>query len=344
MSNRMISTDDFVGFTYNGVHSSELGIVRTVQGLEDRNLLPEKKDITSEVPGSDGTYYWGSTHGKRTIPINFAFDGLTEQDLKRLKQLLNDKKLHELTLDEEPYKTYMVKPSNIATIKHICFDVDGQRLYKGTGSVEFISFSPFSQSKYPYLQDYFIAGYDNLYQWNKASGIPTLDYENLVGYGGVLSYQEGHSLKPPEIEILEDSKNALSGFIEFMDFQGIAQQEIKIVNCGDVPMPITLTIELPEGTLSSDYALNIKLEKDGQDGLVAGLTMQISKKLNDADKYLVIDCANYQIYSLDSNKKRQNTLYNLYITNGDFFEIPVGAYKVSFDDTQGIAEYHYLYL
>ena len=52
---------DFLGFTYNGIHSSELGIFRVSDGSRyTENLLPTIQDKTVQVPGADGTYYFGS--------------------------------------------------------------------------------------------------------------------------------------------------------------------------------------------------------------------------------------------------------------------------------------------
>jgi hypothetical protein len=57
---------DFVGFTYNGVHSSDLGIVRVSEGSRfNENLLPTIQDKTVQVQGGDGTYYFGSYYTQR---------------------------------------------------------------------------------------------------------------------------------------------------------------------------------------------------------------------------------------------------------------------------------------
>jgi hypothetical protein len=41
MSDKQIELQDFIGFTFNGKHSSELGIVRTSDGSRfNENLLP----------------------------------------------------------------------------------------------------------------------------------------------------------------------------------------------------------------------------------------------------------------------------------------------------------------
>ena len=47
--------EDFVGFTYNGVHSSDLKIYRTNSGDRyDDNITATMTDKTVDVPGGDG--------------------------------------------------------------------------------------------------------------------------------------------------------------------------------------------------------------------------------------------------------------------------------------------------
>ena len=69
---------DFLGFTFNGIHSSDLGIVRTVNGLSEYKMLPTLKDNATDRPNNDGQYYFGSNYSKKDIPVNFAFDHMTE--------------------------------------------------------------------------------------------------------------------------------------------------------------------------------------------------------------------------------------------------------------------------
>ena len=69
---------DFLGFTFNGIHSSDLGIVRTANGLSEYKMLPTLKDNATDRPNNDGQYYFGSNYSKRDILVNFAFDHMTE--------------------------------------------------------------------------------------------------------------------------------------------------------------------------------------------------------------------------------------------------------------------------
>lgn len=138
---------DFMGFTYNNTHSSDLGIVRVSDGSRfTEDLLPTLQDKTVQVPGGDGTYYFGSYYTTKKFNISFAFDNLTETGLAKLKRLFGDKEVHDLIFDEAPYKVWRAKVSGSATLKHMVFD-EGEgreRIYKGTGSVSLTCFYPFA--------------------------------------------------------------------------------------------------------------------------------------------------------------------------------------------------------
>jgi predicted phage tail component-like protein len=127
---------DYIGFSYNGVHSSELGIMRVSDGSRyNENLLPTSKDITVQVPGGDGTYYFGSYYTQRSFTISYAFDGLRENQVEFIKEFFGDKKIHPLIFDEHPYKIYYAKVASTTSIKYIPFSENNQRIFKGEGSL-----------------------------------------------------------------------------------------------------------------------------------------------------------------------------------------------------------------
>ena len=151
-----IKKADYIGFTFNGIHSSELGIVRTSDGSRfNENLLPTIQDKTVQVPGGDGMYHFGSFYTQKQFTISYAFDALTEEQLTRMKNLFGDKKIHELIFDELPYKKYLVKVTGTASIKHIPFaEGETNRVYKGEGSVQFTAYDPYARSVYKFLNQY----------------------------------------------------------------------------------------------------------------------------------------------------------------------------------------------
>ena len=146
---------DFIGFSFGNTHSSDLGIVRTSDGDRyNQNLSPEFEDKTLAIPGGDGTYYFGSTFSQKIFEVPFAFDKITESKLRKLNAFFNDRKIHNLIFDEAPYKIYKAKIVEPPDISYLCFDEDGERIYKGEGTLNFIAFTPWAHSHYKFLDDY----------------------------------------------------------------------------------------------------------------------------------------------------------------------------------------------
>lgn len=162
------NSTDYIGFWFNGKHSSELGIVRTSEGSRfNENLLPTIQDKTVQIPGGDGAYYYGSFYTQKTFSISYAFDSLTEEQFAQLKNHFGDKKVHELIFDELPYKVYRAKVTGSASIKHIPFaEGETNRIYKGEGSIQFTAFEPHARSRYKWLDQY---SNTNIAEWNGAA-------------------------------------------------------------------------------------------------------------------------------------------------------------------------------
>ena len=113
---------DFIGFSFDGIHSSDLGILRVSDGSRyNEYLLPTSQDITVQVPGGDGTYYFGSYYTNRPFSISIAFDSLTEEQIRKLRQTFTLKRIGRLIFDEAPYKYYMAKVVSQPQLKYICF-------------------------------------------------------------------------------------------------------------------------------------------------------------------------------------------------------------------------------
>lgn len=175
-------SSDYIGFKFNNVHSSELGIKRVSDGSRfNENLLPTIQDKTVQVPGGDGTYYFGSHYTQRQFNISYAFDALTEEQIARIKTLFGDKRVHELVFDEAPYKAYQVKVTGSASIKYIPFaEGETNRVYKGEGSIQFTAYNPYARSVKKFLNQYDSANKD---EWKGASGMLESqgEYDQLKG-------------------------------------------------------------------------------------------------------------------------------------------------------------------
>ncbi len=159
---------DFLAFSFNGKHSwDDFHIYRTSDGDRyNENLTPTLTDKTAEVPGGDGMHYFGTTHKQRDFNISFAFDSLTEVQLRELKKWLNGKEMGDLWFQEEPYKVWTAKPTGNSNIRYIPFDNEnGQIIYKGEGSVTFTTYWPYAHTP-DYASGYYMLKEESGRQWN----------------------------------------------------------------------------------------------------------------------------------------------------------------------------------
>ena len=138
---------DFLGFQLGEDHSYKLNITRisTNDRYQD-TLLPQFQDAVVQVPGGDGTYYWDTYYTQKPIQIDFAFDDLRDEDLRKLRQMFSSRDIKPLIFDEFPYKKYMVKCAQPPILKYIPFDHLEFRIYKGEGTVQFVAYYPFAFS------------------------------------------------------------------------------------------------------------------------------------------------------------------------------------------------------
>ena len=181
---------DFIGFSFNEHRSESLGIVRVSDGSRyNEDLIPTTQDKTVQVPGGDGFYYFGSDYTQRQFSINIAFDELTEKQFRELQQVFGTKELGKLVFDERPYKYYMVK-SGKPQLKYICFGKEGERIYKGEGTLTFTAYYPFAKSIFKFLNEY---GNKNKDEWKEASGMKAEKgtYDIVSNNGSISVYNAG---------------------------------------------------------------------------------------------------------------------------------------------------------
>ena len=157
---------DFFGFTFNGYHTSDLGIVRVSNGDRYKeDLLPDLDNATVDVPGGDGTYYFGSYYKSKKFDINIAFDSLTEEQLRNLGRVFSTRKPSLLVFDERPYKGYYVKVDGSPNIEAVCFD-EGNSVWQSHDTT-----SEFTPGKYlPGSKDHRTGGVENIRRVYKGEG------------------------------------------------------------------------------------------------------------------------------------------------------------------------------
>ena len=186
--------NDFIGFTFNGQHSSKFKVLRTNDGSDryQDDLIPGISDSSEEVPGGNGVYYFGSKFNSRDFDINIAYDEITESDKRAIKLwLYPDHDLHPLIFDERPYITYWVKLSKNPQFSELCFDnkKTGERTYKGEAQLSFTAYMPFGVATEKELDNSIYDKYNNIDQWASASRL--LSSTELAGMNKFISKTAG---------------------------------------------------------------------------------------------------------------------------------------------------------
>ena len=293
----------FLGFTYNGRHSSELGIVRINTGNRaEMPLSPSFKDSTAEVPGGKGLYYFNTQIQQRQFTINFAYDDLTEEDVRELREWLNPLEQGELIFDEEPYKVYTVKPNTQPKLSYLVFNKEittetfklyepstvksSGRVYKGEGAIGLTAYYPYAKAPYKTIEDY------SVYK-----DIEKKEFSHYRGYG-----------HPDEWAIASgmDKKPSL-----------VSPQ---CYNCGDIETPVTLNFKIAEDINTNEAVRgNVGIE------LYSGTTSQIGTRIG----YVYMDASKMSvnvIYTINSKLElitdENGVARNDIIVASKFFYLP----------------------
>ena len=283
---------DFLGFTYNKKHSSTFGMVRTSDGSRfNENLRPTMQDKTVQVPGGDGTYYFGSYYTQRQFNISFAFDAMTEKQLADFKQHFGSKEICELIFDETPYKIYRAKVTGSATIKYLVFDEgDTHRVYKGEGSIQFTCFDPFARCKSTNPEDYGLTKVEldeSTYEKNKYYCYDSGTFKFIL---------DNRKFNQSRNYYLKNDQSAL--IVQQMNEWWEASRIEKNKNFGDVPTSFKVKI-------SGKGKIKFEEEEVGWD-LPKETTATLDTKLGIA-------------------KGEDGKIYNQYLTGNSALKIPVGA-------------------
>lgn len=154
--------EDFTGFRFGSIHSSELGlVVVSTSKRYEKNLLPTPNDYVSDAAGSDGSLYYGSTFKNQEFVVNVAFDNIDEPTWRKISQIFANDKPQDLVFDELPFKTYKAKIKSKPDFKQLCFmdKSTGQRVYKGEGKLTFICYFPYAFG----FNKYLVRAADNYY-------------------------------------------------------------------------------------------------------------------------------------------------------------------------------------
>lgn len=209
---RPVRYDDLTGFKFGDYHSSQFGLIRVSNGSRyNEYLLPTLKNTTTDVPGMEGTLYFGMQKTTRSFQVDMAFDSLTEEDIRDIREWLTG--AHSLIFDERPYIQYMCILNSAPQLKYLTFEENGERIYKGELSVNFVSYLPYGYSidGKKFIDDFLD---ENFEEWSNASH---LAYKN---------FYEGETLRT------------------YDKFEG---NNVYVYNGGDVEADYVLTCYFSEG-------------------------------------------------------------------------------------------------
>lgn len=284
------STDsDFIGFRFNGKHSDDFNIKRVSEGSRyNENLLPTMQDKVVQIPGADGSYYFGSYYTQRNFIVQFAFDSLTEQNLRELKNWLGDKQIHSLIFDEHPYKEYKAKVTANSTIKHICFIENENRIYKGEGTIQFTCYDPFATLR------------KDINPWKEA-------YENFANYSewsdtiDLLTQAEYYDIHREDIA----KTSAHSGYKWVKSFV--------IYNPGDKECDFICSFKIPFNSANGSFWIGTDTDHY--------IEIKDFAKQNDSDVKIEVNSQNGLIRGIDNEGKYTGSIYNGHI-NKTIFKIP----------------------
>lgn len=299
---------DFCGFTFNGIHSSELGIVRVSNGTRyNETILAAFQDKTEVITGGDGTLFWNSYYTNKPFSIQIAYDKLTETQFRKLRQVFCAKVMGELIFDETPYKAYTVKVQSPIQLQYLCFnDVNNDRVYKGEGTIQLIAYYPYAKSVHKFLDEFNDFYYLNKSEWAEASGMARTkgNYDEPGGQGSATI----NLYNPGDIET---------------DWQAFY-----LINASGCAL----------------QSIRLKINNVDQ-AIMTFATMGEDSRKSISDAYLRVNSRTNLIDGCDANGNPTGTLYNEYLTAGDFFKIPLGESQLVSNNTAPcyIIKYNYLY-
>lgn len=360
-----VKYQDFVGFSFDHIHSSKLGILRTSEGDNyEESLLPDFEDSTSDVKGISGQYYFGQQHKAKHIKVSIGFDNMTELQFREFRRLLSVDRPCPLIFDERPYKTYMAKIESVPELSYTCFDEpkktigaerpgiriinrdttperepiypyeyeykDGQvvkqRIYKGTGTIEFICYYPYAKSTFKTLDEYeseesVPGGFTNVEEWQDSSGIMTLDYYDYYNIDRMVNINENSYIN-----------------------------QIVLYNPGDLDAPFKLFIpyhfssDSPSpgtcGTISpKNGESEIKISVNKAEDVTLKIKPITAKADFTKEKGIIINTYNHLIEGVQAGTndyKTTGNTYNEFIIEGDFGKIDRSAFYPYNDLTQAI--------
>lgn len=332
---------DFISFTYNGVHSTDLGVMRVTSSNRYTDaLLPTIQDKTVQVPGSNGTYFFGSYYTQRPITINAVFDDVSESQIRLMRKVFGDQLSHELIFDDEPYKVYYAKATGTPQLQYIPFS--SPRIYKGEGTFTFTCFEPFAHTpnSNKYLSQY-VAGH---YNYTSVSIDETTFNSNKTNYyikveDNYIQCTNESTFDDEETYYTKsyissnpswykyDNKEEWNLSANLLSTKGVydaynSTTGFTLYNPGDIEADFKVIIPIPAGDNASFSINGIEVVNNNTGASRILSTSAISAGKGE-DVAIQFNSKTNLIEGLDAHGARTGNLYNENITTGNWFKIPL---------------------
>lgn len=352
--------EEYLGFTFNNIHSFSLGIVRTIkQGSLIWPLLPQTNDIIAEI-AAEGTLFFGSKYAGQNFLIDFAFGPISEQQLNNIKNFCESKKMAPLIFDESPYQYYCAKITSNSIASYYTFeDNSNERVYYGKGQLNFTSYFPYAIGRFKFIEE--VLTDEQMWRWAKLINMPQewpesffaveqstlIKLEQIVGdieeeetiftledLGGLLTVSDFSQSFNEELITLQGFKFLQSLNFPSREDYGVETEGeesfLNIVNMGNIDMPFSFVISCLE---TFSFAI---------DGMIQW-TVQVSEPTKiriDSRKGMIVDYNTGFV----STKAR--------LVEGELCGIPTGEHRISivingkkmWNTSITNIEYNYLYL
>lgn len=299
---------DFIGFSLGDTHSTSLGIVRVSDGSRyNENLLPTLADKTTQVGGADETYYFGTDYTQKSITIPIAFDGMTDAQFRQLRALCASKKLQKLVYDEAPYKYYMVKSTGNPTIKYVSFDE-----YDAEGNIAGRIYK--GEGSLTFTAYYPYARCEHKF----------LNDEYYAQFKTIHQWKAASGLKEAK------------GTLDFWYNTDNTVWKIPVYNPGDLEADYKLYFPYDEKNKKFGL-LNVSVN-----GTILGFGSTFAR-LDEKDAHICVDSHANLVYGVDANFNQTGTLYNKFLTSGEFVKIPLGESIIESNIAPSKLDYEYIY-
>lgn len=354
---------EFLDFQFGDFIGSSNGLVRVSDGDRyELALTPELQDFVIDIPNGIGQYYYGTNYQTKKINISFAFDNLSEQNLAKIKKEFNTNTIKKLYLSENPDRFYYAKLTDTCQIKHLCFEKNGERIYKGEGSLTFTCYYPFSQSETYYLTKQNLISMSEL--TSKIGSYAAISDTDILSNFNTVTKVEDDENNLPQI----NANITLDDLLIFCE--EASNTIVYFINSGDLPMPLTMTfsnftakegepVVYNNGTLAVyDLATEdqVNLEITATKNVVSVLKELYSASLDSEEdpianitfekgKYSYLQFDNREQWVIGFKNDTISTLANDTMIEGSFFEIlPHRAYALDIQNmTLDSMEFCYIY-